>query len=319
LSVLALLCAPAARGLFKRAVVESGHLDLFQSVTAARRATEIVLRDLFIDADGDVLAGLRSTSVLRIASVQRKHGIGLGCFPLVCDGVTLDSDPAAALADASARGIDMLIGSNSEEDRLFRLTGWAPSSRSLAAAAASLLPAADARDRAVELYTDAQAELGLDDAAIDSLMATEHAWTEPVRATALAHARAGGRTYHYELALKSAVPALGAAHLIDVPFFFDNLAQVGVDALLGTDVTGDPAAQALSGALGAALAAFVTDGDPGGPLGEWPPYDDVDRATMVLDRESHVEHARLADRLDFWSAHRAGSASPFAATVGGAG
>ncbi|CAN5268317.1 hypothetical protein BH09ACT5_BH09ACT5_15360 [soil metagenome] len=152
LSVLALLCAPDARGLFHRAVVESGHLGLFQTVEAARRATQTVLRDLVIDPAEDVLAQLRATSTLRIASVQRRHGIALGCFPLVQDGVVIESDPVQAILDGACRDIDLLIGSNSEEDRLFRITGWAPPTRSVADAVGVLLPAGDARSLAARLY-----------------------------------------------------------------------------------------------------------------------------------------------------------------------
>ncbi|CAN5153933.1 carboxylesterase family protein [soil metagenome] len=318
LSTLALLCAPAAQGLFQRAVVESGHLGLFQSVLDARRATEIVLRDLHIDARDDVLARLRETSTLRIAAVQRRHGIALGCFPLVADGTIIDADPVRALGAGWARDVALLIGSNAEEDRLFRLTGWAPPTRSVAEAADALLTSEDARGTAIRLYEGVQAEGQLGTGEIDSLMATDQAWAEPVRATALAHGSAGGRTYHYQLGWRSSVPGVGAAHLVDVPFFFGNLEQPGVTALLGDEVRTDPATRVLASATSASLAQFVRTGDLAhGPLGPWPTYTESERWTMVLDRRSHLERDNLADRLDFWAAHRDEAASPLASTTGG--
>ncbi|CAN5268274.1 hypothetical protein BH09ACT5_BH09ACT5_15350 [soil metagenome] len=138
-----------------------------------------------------------------------------------------------------------------------------------------------------------------------------------MRATALAHVRGGGRAYHYELAWQSAVPGVGAAHLVDVPFFFGNLDQPGVPALLGDEARTDPATVALGRARSAALAGFVVDGHPDADLlGPWPPYADHDRATMLLDRAPRLERERLAERLDFWSAHHDAAAGPLATTLG---
>lgn len=319
MSVLALLCAPDARGLFRRAVVESGHLGAFRSVDQARRSTAVVLRDLGIDPDGEVLARLRATSTLRLAAVQRRHGISLGCFPLVCDDLVIDGDPRRALAEGCARDVDLLIGSTAEEDRLFRVTGWAPPTRTVPEAAERLLNAPDARTTAIDLYSRLQREQGLDDDRVDALMATDHDWAEPVRATALRHSGSGGRTFHYEFAWRSSVPGIGSAHLTDLPFFFGTLDQPGVPALLGEEVRTDGATIALGKAISAALARFVATGDPGGGhLGAWPAFTDAARTTMVLDRASHLETDHLAARLDFWETQADSSASPLAAAIGGA-
>ena len=322
MSVAALLCAPDARGLFRRAVVMSGHFGAFRSVDSARRATETILTDLKIDRDGAVLDQLRSISTLRLAAVQRKHGIGLGIFPLVMDDVIIDGDPLAALAAGCARGVDLLIGSNSEEDRLFSLTGWAAPTRPLEELVAALLPDAASRDLAVQLYSAVQSEHALDAKGIGHLVTTDHAWTEPLRSAALAHARSGGRTFVYELAWGSSIPEVGAAHLIDLPFFFGTLDQPGVASLLGPEVLTEPATIALGDTMSAGLARFVRTGDPAdgaladGALAGWQPYTPEDRVTMVLDRTSHLERDRLAERLDFWSARGDSSKSPLASALG---
>ncbi len=184
---------------------------------------------------------------------------------------------------------------------MFHVTGWAPPTRSIAAAAEELLTDPRARAEARDLYTRLQVELGLDADAVDAAIATDHGWAEPVRTAALAHASSGGRTYHFELAWASAVPNVGAAHLVDLPFFFGNLDQPGVPALLGDEVRTDPATIALGDAVSASLAQFVRRRRPRRRSArEWPrlqPTDD--RATMILGRESHVERHHLADRLDF--------------------
>ncbi len=153
--------------------------------------------------------------------------------------------------------------------------------------------------------------------ALTHLIATEHSWTEPARRLAEIHAAAGGRTYHYEFAWSSSALAgrVGAAHLVDLPFFFDNLDAPGVGELLGA-ASGDDEAVGLAHGLAAAVAGFVRSGDPSGPLGDWPPFAPTRRATQVLDASSRVEIDRLAGRLDFWTRHR-GNSVPALSTIGG--
>jgi para-nitrobenzyl esterase len=318
MSVCGLLTAPAARGLFARAVVESGHADAAVSLEDARRSTSLVLDRLHVDAAGDVLAQLRALSTPRILAVQRELGVAVRAFPLVMDGVVLPQNVLGAIEDGVALGIDLIIGTTSEENRLFGLTGWAAPTRSIADAVADLLPAGPVRDEAIERYTALAAMEGLDAQAIGHLIVTDHAWIEPTRTTAAAHAFSGGRTFHFELAWHSSVPEVGAAHLIDLPFFMGNLDAPGVSELLGDEVVTDPATIALGTGVSAALAAFVRTGDPSTPeLGPWPAFTLDERSTMVLDRRSEIVVDRIADRLDFWSAQRGVSSQPLA-TIGAA-
>ncbi len=306
-SVASLLIAPGARGLFRRVFLESGHLEMMTEIGKARETTDFLLRQLSVDPAGDVLAQLRDISIFRILAVQRMFGIGRRVFPTVLDGVTLASDPYAALSERS--DIDILIGSTSEEDRLFPITGWAPPERSLPATIAAYLRDPDAQSEAAALYAPVLKAVGGDAANVGHVIATEHGWGEPVRYLAHRHAAAGGRGFVYEFGWKS--PGLGgrtgAAHVVDLPFFFDNLDATGVADMLGSEVRDAPV-RALAKGLSSALAAFVKTGDPSGPLGTWPAYASRQRATMIADLEPHVKTDRLAERLDFWERHRDSSA-----------
>lgn len=312
MSVLALLTAPDAHGLFHRAVVESGHIDAFLPLETARVSTDQVLRRLHIDPEADdVLERLRDTSTLRILAAQREFGIAVRTFPLVRDDVFLVADPHDALRRGIARDVDLLIGSNREEDNLFAVTGWAPPTRSIEAAAAELLPEGDARDRAIAAYRELAAATGIEGAAMDHLITTEHAWAEPVRTVAQEHASSGGRTYHFEFSWASTVPGVGAAHLVELPFFMGNLDAAGITALLGEETRTDPETIALGQATSAALAQFVTTGDlTDSPLGHWPLFEAGARNTMIIDRRSHVVSDHLAERLDFWESQRGASLAP---------
>ena len=119
-----------ARGLFRRAIIESGHLDTIIDVATARETTAYLWSVSASTPSGDVLEQLRSVSTFRIIAMQRELGISRRAFPLVGDDVTLPSDPMAALAQRA--DIDIMIGTTSEEDRLFAVTGWAPRAHGLA-------------------------------------------------------------------------------------------------------------------------------------------------------------------------------------------
>jgi para-nitrobenzyl esterase len=322
MSAAALLAAPAARGLFARAIVESGHADARMSVEAARGATALALERLRIEPDApDVLERLRSVSIFRIAQAQRELGIGARIFPLVGDGVILPDDPFAAIAGGSAEDVDLLTGTTREEHRLFEITGWAFPADTVDAALARLVPQAGTRAEAVRMYESVACRTGAGTAVIQRLIATEHGWAEPARRLAAAHAASGGRTYHYEFAWGWPAPegGVGAAHLADLPYFFGNLHQPGVAEFLGRDDGAGPAEAEVARQVSAAVAQFVTTGDlTASPLGEWPEFTPASRVTMVIDNPAGAAADHIADRLDFWEAHRTETAGPLESVGAGA-
>jgi para-nitrobenzyl esterase len=101
----------------------------------------------------------------------------------------------------------------------------------------------------------------------------------PARSWADISAAAGRNTYVYEFAWRSG--PLGAAHCLDLPFFFGNLDAPGVAAVLGRpEAPAELAARtALAASMHGALVSFVRTGDPG-----WPAYHVPDRSTMIFDR-----------------------------------
>ncbi len=313
MSTVALLAAPAARGLFARAIVESGHADATVSVETARAATAKALKSLRIEPGAPgVLARLRALSIFRIADIQRELGIEARIFPLVGDGQVLPADPLAAIAAGSAKDVDLMIGTTREEHRLFEITGWAGPAPAIETTLAVLVPDPATRAAAVQLYQAVAGQTGADEAVVTRLISTEHGWAEPARRLAAAHASSGGRTYLYEFAWgwPAQGDGVGAAHLADLPYFFGNLDAPGVPEFLGGEGQG-PAAAEVARQVSAAVAQFVTHGDlTSGLLPPWPPFTPDGRETMVLDRHPAAVAGHLADRLDFWETHRDGTAAP---------
>jgi para-nitrobenzyl esterase len=316
MSVAALLTAPAARGLFSGAVVLSGHLAGVRTVDQARATRLRVLQELAVDPDGDVMAQLRGLSTPRILQVQREFGISIGAFPLVTDGVVLPVDPIAAVRDGESAPVPLLLGIDSQEDRLFTLTGWEGERGTTATLLRTLL--GDADDRVVAEAEELYRDTGRDDLDRQYLITNDHNWAAPSQELADAHAAAGHAAYAYEYARVSTAleGRVDAAHLTEVPFFWGNLDAPGVSELLGDDVLTDPALARLAARLVATVARFAATGSPdGGALGDWPPTDATDRITLVIDVEPRLEHDRAAERISFWREHES---APALSTVTGA-
>jgi carboxylesterase type B len=226
----------------------------------------------------------------------------------VVDGVVVPAPPIERIAAGSARHVDVMAGTNTDDWRLWLVVGGAigqiteeilrgPVStygyQSLAAyglAPDAALSAYRAR------YPDASPG--------DLLASVQTDWWMRIPAIRLADAHADTRaqgdgaatsaTFMYEFAWPS--PGLGAVHALEVPFVFDT---ARTDAPLFGSLLGSDPPQDLARTMHAAWVAFATTGDP-----DWPAYDGVRRATMRFDLASRlVEDPRTWERA-FWEGLR---------------
>src|SRR4051812_13666017 len=118
MSVSDLLAMPSARGLFRRAIVQSGPpnavtMDRAEEVTAKLVAelgvgSPTALRDIPTQALLDAQAAL----------LAERRSAGLPLLPVV-DDVTMPIAPQRAIADGAARDIALLIGTNRDEAKMF--------------------------------------------------------------------------------------------------------------------------------------------------------------------------------------------------------
>jgi para-nitrobenzyl esterase len=301
MSVAALLLSPLARGLFRRAIVQSGHLDLFPTIDQAREHTARVLSALKIEVGPDTLSQLRRVSTIRLLEVQKLMPIGT--VAPVADGNVLPSDPLGALERGAASDVTVLQGNTASENALFHTVGVPWLTGDLRASIAEL-----AEGRADEsLITAALAEYRSD--CIDDREAWDRAtsdagWLVPAGTMTDAHTRSGGTTYAYEFGWRSRARAgeVGAAHEVDVPFVFDNLDAPGADELLGTGVATDPDVARLAQTISSAWAAFARDGVPAAEgLPTWEPTTPEARRTMWLDTSPTLLRNPHAARLALWA------------------
>jgi para-nitrobenzyl esterase len=279
----AVLATPEAKGLFQRAIVQSGSgLGAFTPEQAAR-VTRAAAGALGVESHAEAFTSIPDQRLVDVmpelsgidlrTETHSDPLIGLSPFSVV-----LDQQPAEAVAAGHGAGVDLLVGTNTEEGNLY----LAPFGN-LSTSTAADVDAAAARShrepaRLVETYRKArpQASFGeLRSAIMGDALFGAGSWR-------LADAHAGheaSATYAYTFAWRSTALGgeLGATHAVELPFVLDltGLPRLhGPEALLGPD---EPPAD-LAARMHAAWVAFARTGDPG-----WDRYDTSRRATMRID------------------------------------
>ncbi len=302
MSVATLMASPAARGLFHRAIVQSGSGRAVCSPEDARRVTAEVAAQLGVPAtaeafaalDPDAVAAAQTAVVLAYQADSDPQrwgptvvggGQGITCFMPVVDRELVPATPLDRIADGSAAGIPLLVGTTREEFRLWLvLTGVAGALTHeglLALAARGGWP-----PHAVETYAANRPQASPGDIACAIL--TDTAFRVPASRLAAAHHGAAGTVHAYEFAWATSVAGLGACHALELCFVFDT---IGAAALAQAD-----APQPLADQMHRAWVAFAHDGDPG-----WRAWAPQDQAVMTFDRRSAVAVAPRADELAVWA------------------
>jgi len=304
MSVGTLLGCPAARGLFHRAIPQSGAAHNTHDRETAGRVVDFFLREL----------GSAGASALRDAPVERLLAAQLQCMMRVSElGVllafqptsgdaVLSEPPLAAVRAGSAAGVPLLIGTTRDEWRLFEWMDPALAALDDAGFAARVAQRVD--PAAAPALAESYRKQAPGDGPVDHFVAFETDRVFRVPAARLADAQsAHAPVYGYEFAWRSPAlrGALGACHAVELPFVFGTLDAPGMDRFSGSG----PDAERLSAAVMDAWIAFARAGDPhhaGIPL--WPRHDPATRPTLVFDREPRVERAPRDRTLRAWDGLR---------------
>jgi len=293
-AAVTLLCAmPTATGLFHKAVVQSGAAltsGLSDAVALAEQVTRV--------AGVSDVAQLRDVPVERILAAQRQVEAETSdrTFVPTVDGTVIPTWPSRAVADGSAAGIPMVIGSNVDEWKLWAAAD--PHSRDLDADRLRRrlernLPA-ESVESLIEAVRAARTARGEPSASNDIFYAVESERTFRVPGLRLADAQAShAPTYVYLFGWGSPAMGgwLGACHGLEIAFVFGNQGRGELAGFTGSG----PEADALAERMMDAWLAFVRTGDPSAPDLAWPRHDPTTRPTMVFEAISRVEHAPRDD------------------------
>jgi len=315
MSVGALLGAPRAAGLFRRAILQSGACHNASDRETAARVAHVLMKELGLEPED--VASLRSLPADRILEAQARTILqmapevrGLPFQPTV-DGAVLPERPLDAVAAGASDAVELLVGTNADEWKLFGLSDAKARSldeRALLRRLERSAPgrAADGRphaERALHTYREARRSAGLPAEPPDIWFAAEGDRFFGVPALRLAEQRrdAVAGTWRYLFTWQSPAMggALGACHALELPFVFGTTDRL--PALRGFVGEGPEVGQ-LSRRMQDAWLAFAHDGRPSTPaLGEWPGFEPVHAPTMLLGRECGVADAPHGRELGFWS------------------
>ena len=283
-----LMAMPSARGLFHRAVVQSG--PGVRAVPAER--ADALRRDLYGALgleDGDV-AGLRAApyaKVLEAAYAAEKKQPGAGFdragFAPVVDGKVLPAQPWDPKAPDLSKDVSLMIGINRDEMVLFMASqpwfGKMDEAGLMMMAKGIFGPRAETVVAALktDFPNDSPTYLATHLVTYGRMFAGSVQIAERKAAQGVAPA------WFYLLEWGTPVGPLRSAHTLEIPLVFDNVENSRV--LLGPG----PEPKVLAKQMSAAWLAFARKGDPNtSVLPDWPAYDAARRATMVFNVESRV-------------------------------
>ncbi len=287
-----LACAPA-QGLFHKAILQSGAADNVIDAHEASRVTRQLLDALGLDAGRGVVERLRGVPCEAIldaqADVRALHlQTGMPWRP-VLDGSVINHEPLDAIGRGDSAPVRLLVGTNLDEVRFFTLFDQQTNQLT----DDTLIERCDKRlgngsgAPLVEQYRAARPQLSAPQ--VWAAIETDRIFRLPAIELLDRHARHqnGSFGYLFTWATPAFGGSLGACHVLEVPFVFDNLHQPGVKGLCGP-VT--PAMQQLAANLHAAWTAFAHSGDPNHPdIPTWSGWGESRRPSMVFDETCLLE------------------------------
>jgi para-nitrobenzyl esterase len=301
-SVYSLLLTPLAKGLFQRAIPESGgtlnFAQLKKSAYGHESAEEqgiAFAKKCGVKEGPGLLAELRALPVeVLLKSVPGLDSMrsfsfrntGMRLAPIV-DGYVITDDPMTMFERGSVNAVPMIVGANGNEGSMFTLVAKLPAD---ADAFGALLdrdfgPKFGATFK--ELYSPAQAKKSMTE------LMGDFSFVDSARFVArnYEHAHAPAYLYNFSHVASGALgKLLGAHHGSEIAFVFDNLQ-------LGKEQT--PADLKIRDAMIGYWVQFATTGNPNHEgLPEWPAYNATDdRCLLVTDQIETPQNFRKA-KLD---------------------
>lgn len=293
-----LLAMPGARGLFNRAIMQSGQ-GRGLSPEVASGVVDKVLEELEL-AGTDAPALLSVPADRLVAALTRATGGAFLHIPAI-DPETLPEQPLAAIGAGAAENIDIMIGHNRDEQKLFKIGPGRRPEIDEATLLGDIRPVLrgyddEALKTVVEVYRASRKVRDLADSNTDigDAIAGDVMFRAGGVALAEAQAAKGGNAFMYLFTHESPARggSLGACHALEIPFVFGNWDQPAQIKFAGS---GDHVS-VLSENMMDAWIAFARTGNPAhGGIGDWPKYDTEKRATMIFGPTTGTEDDPFAE------------------------
>ncbi len=285
IAVSMLTASPMAKGLFHRAISESG--GSMTPPRASLKQAEEQGKDYLSKLGADDIKAARALSAEEI----QKNTQGMGSFWPVADGATIATNQYELFEKGEFNDTPILVGTNSDEGGLFvnqPITSEAFKKRIQSQYSAG----AEAILEAYPHATDAEALRSNK----DIMRETAFAW--PTWAWATLQSRNGkSKAFVYYFDHRTPMSPDGAGHGSEIAYVFGNLASMGPLGA-GSDTPED---KALSEMIQSYWINFATNGDPNGPdLPEWPAFDEKEQMVMFINEDTGArKHPNLDKILAF--------------------
>jgi para-nitrobenzyl esterase len=303
-----LLGMPASRGLFRRAIMQSGTAERYRCPEGSSRISLEFLS--LCGLDSGRARDLLTLPMERLLEAQEKlvqrfgartYAVPLPFQPTV-GTPSLPVPPLESLRTGFNCDVDLLIGTNLNEGSFaVEMRPKNPLEPSFEERTAAVLADSGAALGPVGEYAHALGfALGVEPDGKQLLEAaiSDSVYRQPSNRLLDARQGSSGKTFSYLFTWRSPAMGgkLGACHALDIPFVFRQLRSPEAEFL-----TRGTAPQGLSDMMSAAWAAFARTGQPAAVgLPDWQVYG-PGRRTMVLDEIPRVEDDPRRELREFWT------------------
>jgi len=294
-SVGMLMVVPAARGLFHKAIMESGTP---KEITDEAKANEVT-REYMGILGASKIEELQRLTMAQMLDAERKlfeTRFGYSALRPVMDGTVLNELPMQAIAKGRGTSVPVLIGTNLDEIRFWLALHDMPLEQKPESLLRKQLEGIVGlkAPEVIDTYRKADPDFG------DSVI---HLLGDAlVRLPAIRFAEANSHrqpTYMYLFTYRSTstYKNYGSCHVMEIPFVFGVIDYPDVIVFTGRDSH----REALMNQIQNAWVNFAHTGDPSQPGLAWPRYDEKTRSTMELGATSRIVNDPYSAERSVWS------------------
>ena len=301
--VTTLLATPCAKGLFHKAIVQSGSMLRTMESKYSRKIGIATVRNLGLDASsidkisevpyGELLAA-GEKAIVQVKAEADRDGVAsfiFGWAPTV-DGAVLPSQPFDPQAPAISAEIPMIIGTTRHE---FSMTTYVPALRN--AGREEVIGILKGRygegtERFLELFAKAYPGSKPADMLDADFVFRPSAIEQALRKSLQGAAPVYMYMFNWESPVLDGI--LRSTHCMEIPFVFNNADR-------HASMTGGGAqAMELASKMSHCWAEFARCGKPSAEgLPEWEPFEAEKRAVMFFDNTCKMSYSHDKELMDF--------------------